>query len=66
MSGLATDMLLANTHLVSVSADRDPECAGETEISKLEDSIPVDEQVLWFQISVQHAMCMAERDSLHK
>ena len=51
---------------VCVSAERDTECAGQTEIGQLEVAFLVDEQVLWFEVTVQDTVGVAVAGSLEK
>lgn len=39
--------------------DRNSEGTGQTKISELEDILPIDEQVLWLQVSVEDLMLVA-------
>lgn len=47
-----------------ISAQRDIEVPGETEIGQLDVSTTVQEKVLWLEISMQNAICMAVVDGL--
>ena len=53
-------------HLVSVHAHWDPEGASETEVSNLDASVLVDEQVLRLHVAVEHSPLVAEQDSLQQ
>lgn len=53
-------------HLVGKGIDRNTKSAREPEISELELALVVDEQILGFQVAVQHSVFMAEGDSLQK
>ena len=47
-----------------VDSDRDPKGTGQSKVRKFDDSVVVDQKVLWFQISVQNAATVTKADSL--
>lgn len=51
---------------VRVRAERDSECACEAEISDFEIAVSVDEQVLWFEITMEHTMRVTVTNALEK
>jgi hypothetical protein len=55
---------MAETYLVTEGVDGNTECSCQTEITNLEFSSPVDEQILGFEITVQYSVVVAECDTL--
>ena len=53
-------------YLIGERVDRDTEGTSQPEISKLQLPLPVDEQVLRLEVSVQHPVLVAERGTLEK
>lgn len=47
-------------YLVSIRAQRHAKRPSKTKIGELEIALTIDEQILWFQIAVQHAVAVAE------
>ena len=52
-----------STHLVRESIDRYTERPRETEITQLELALPIDEEILRFEISMKDSIFMAEGGS---
>ena len=50
---------------MSVHSDRNGKCSGQTKVSQLNDSIAVNKQILWFEISVQNSPLMTEQNTSH-
>lgn len=44
----------------------DSKCASKAKISNLYDALLIDEEILWFEISVEHPSLMAIENSLEK
>ena len=53
-------------HFMSVVLDGDTECPSESEISKLENGVVGDEQVLRLEISVENSILMTMSNSIEK
>ena len=53
-------------HFVREVLYRNTEGTGQTEIGELQHVLPVDQQVLWFQVSVQHLVLVALRCSVQE
>lgn len=51
---------------MSINSDWDSKSAGKAKISNLYDTLFVDEEILRFEISVEHPSLMAIEDSLEK
>lgn len=58
--------LSAKTYLVCVGSQRNAECSGQTEISQLQVSSLVNEQILRLEIAVQDSVGMAVVDPPHE
>ena len=52
--------------LVGEGVDRNAECSGQTEIRELELALVVDEEILGFQVSMEHPIFMAKGDTLEE
>mmetsp|Transcript_10999 Transcript_10999/g.22366 ORF Transcript_10999/g.22366 Transcript_10999/m.22366 type:complete len:205 (-) Transcript_10999:308-922(-) len=50
-------------HLMGVTPHWNAEGTCKAEVGQLQCSLPVDEEVLWLQVAVKHAMLMAVRDA---
>lgn len=48
------------THLVGECVYWHTECSGETKITELELPFPVDQQVLWLEVTVKNPVLVAE------
>jgi len=51
---------------VCVGAHGDPDCARQSKVRELQAATRVDEQVLWLQVAMQDASCVAVRQSLQQ
>jgi len=53
-------------HFVRVGTHWDAKGTGEAKVGELDVAVGVDQQVLWFQISVQDTVCMAKLNALQQ
>ena len=53
-------------HLVSVHTDRDTEGPGQTEISNLDASVLVNQEILGLHVSVENSPLVTEQDALQQ
>ena len=53
-----------DTHLVGVDTHRNTKSTCQAKVSQFDDTIAVDEQILWLQVPVQHSAFVAEQDGL--
>lgn len=51
--------------LMGVSAQRNTKCSCQTEISQLQVTLTVNQQVLWLEITMKDAMAVAVADAFH-
>lgn len=52
------------SHLVGVDSDRDAEGPSQTKVRQFDDSFVVNQQVLWFQVTVEDSATVAEQNAL--
>lgn len=55
-----------DAHLMRIGSHRHTKCSGKPKVSQFYCSLGIDQQVLWFEVTVQHTMWVAEGKALQK